>query len=110
MGLTPEKGAPQSEAHSPLFSEPFFITQRLLSDDSVRIEELAYATGTSVQMIMDIYYELDIKKRYDSLTHGGYSEDDGEPLIIDGYYAGTSKGAMDNFIYHFIKAHFTIGS
>ena len=92
MGLTPEKGAPQSERIVPYSLRHFFITQRLLSDDSVRIEELAYATGTSVQMIMDIYYELDIKKRYDSLTHGGYSEDDGEPLIIDGYYAGTSKG------------------
>ena len=91
MGLTPEKGAPQSERIVPYSLRHFFITQRLQSDDNVRIEELAYATGTSVQMIMEIYYRLDIKKRYDSLTHGGFKDEDESEAKYDrnGYYIGT---------------------
>jgi hypothetical protein len=91
MGITPAKGAPQSQRIVPYSLRHYFITQRLVSDDNVRIEELAFATGTSVQMIMDIYYDLDIKKRYDSLTHGGFKDEHkAEPKYNDnGYYIGT---------------------
>ena len=88
LGLR-ERGRPQSENIVPSALRSWFITQRLYSDDNIRVEELSRATGTSVDVIMSHYYAMDTKKRYEALTAGGI-DNQGLKRLYDknGYYIG----------------------
>ena len=85
---TKDARVPQSERISPSSMRAWFITQRLYSDKDVKIELLARCTGTSISQIEARYLRLDMDRSYEYLSAGGWSNEDKEPVYIDGYYAG----------------------
>ena len=73
LGLDMPKGTPQAQTLQPYSLRAYYITMRLRYGD-MRIEDLAEATGTSVEMIKEIYYEFTTQKQYKSLTSGSVPE------------------------------------
>ena len=90
---TKDNRVPQSERISPTSLRAWFITQRLYSDENVKIELLSRCTGTSIGQIEARYLRLDMDRSYQYLTAGGYDDGGAEDIEIDGYYAGTSQSA-----------------
>jgi len=85
---TQEARVAQSERISPTSLRAWFITQRLYSDENIKIELLARCTGTSIGQIEARYLRLDMDKSYQYLTAGAYDDEGAEIVTVDGYYAG----------------------
>jgi hypothetical protein len=90
---TKEHRVPQSERISPTSLRAWFITQRLYSDENVKIELLARCTGTSIGQIEARYLRLDMDRSYQYLTAGGYDDGGAKDVEVDGYYAGTTESS-----------------
>ena len=73
LGLAMPKGSPAHETLVPYALRGYFITMRL-RDGGMRIEDLAEATGTSVPVIREIYYEFSTRKQYSDLTSGSHPD------------------------------------
>lgn len=87
-GLDSPVGTPQSEKIVPYSLRAFFLTSRLENSDTLRIEDLAKATGTSAEMIEMLYYDYSTRKRYKPLTEGRQKRESLEPVYKDGRYVG----------------------
>jgi hypothetical protein len=72
LGLEMPKGTPQHEKLVPYCLRGYFITMRL-RDGDMRIEDLSEATGTSPEVVREIYYEFSTRKTYKKLTSGSHN-------------------------------------
>ena len=73
LGLAMPKGSPSQQTLAPYSLRAYFITMRL-RDGGMRIEDLAEATGTSTEMIKEIYYEFSTRTQYSELTSGSHPD------------------------------------
>ena len=87
-GLESPPGTPQGEKLVPYSLRGYFITTRAQSSDDLRIDDLAKATGTSPEIIRQIYYDFSTRKTYDSLTAGSNAREKLKPIYQNGFYMG----------------------
>ena len=73
LGLAMPKGSPSQQTLAPYSLRAYFITMRL-RDGGMKIEDLAEATGTSTEMIKEIYYEFSTRTQYSELTSGSHPD------------------------------------
>ena len=81
-------GTPQSGRLTPYSCRAWFITNRAMSSDTLRFEDLAKATGTSVEVISKIYYDFNTRKVFGPLTAGSNAREDLKPIYKLGHYVG----------------------
>ena len=84
-------GTPQYQRITPYALRAYFITKRLESSDTLRIEDLARATGTSAKVITMLYYDYNTRKRVTELTKGIRNRSDLKPVYQEGYYMGREE-------------------
>jgi len=87
-GLDSPVGTPQGEKLVPYSLRGYFITTRAQSSDDLRIDDLAKATGTSPEIIRQIYYDFSTRKTYGSLTAGSNAREKLKPIYQNGFYMG----------------------
>ena len=70
------------------------MTNRLEASDTLRIEDLSKATGSSPEIISKLYYDYNTRKRYDQLTEGVLDRSELKPVYVDGLYVGRTQYNM----------------
>lgn len=84
-------GTPQYQRVTPYALRAYFITKRMESSDTLRIEDLAGATGTSPRIIKLLYYDYDTRKRVPELVKGTRDRSSFKPVYKEGYYIGREE-------------------
>lgn len=90
-GLDSPPGTPQRSKLVPYSLRAWFMTNRLEASDTLRIEDLAKATGSSPEIIAKLYYDYNTRKRYEEITKGNFNRADLKPIYVDGIYIGRTS-------------------
>ncbi len=93
-GLSMPAGTPQNQKLVPYSLRAWFMTNRLEASDTLRIEDLSKATGSSPEIISKLYYDYNTRKRYDQLTEGVLDRSELKPVYVDGLYVGRTQYNM----------------
>jgi site-specific recombinase XerD len=97
-GLDSPVGTPQRDKLVPYSLRAWFMTNRLESSDTLRVEDLARATGTSPEIITKLYYDFSTRRMARELTKGVIDRSHLKPVYKDGYYIGREEDITDKMI------------